>query len=55
MKTNNQPGQILFFNGFKVFSMFWVITGHRYSYYGSFAINKQDTEEVFDNPLLVFV
>lgn len=48
MQTSKQSGQILFFNGFKVFSMFWVIALHRYSYYEGFAINKLDMEEVLD-------
>lgn len=52
-KTSKQTGQILFFNGMKVLSMFWIIMGHRYevSFYN--VMNKEDIQEVGINPAQV--
>lgn len=46
MKTTKQEGQIPYFNGFKVISMFWVILGHRYAVFEAFVINQDDVKNV---------
>lgn len=46
LKTSQDSGQILFFNGMKVLSMFWVITGHRYQWSQTEYINVEEAEEV---------
>lgn len=44
--VNQQSGQILFFNGMKVISMFWVVLGHRFEINDFIAINKADVAKV---------
>lgn len=46
LKTNQDSGQILFLNGMKVLSMFWVIMGHRYSGLEGSASNKEEMAAV---------
>lgn len=46
MKTTNQEGQIPFFNGLKVISMFWVILGHRYAVFEELVVNLEDAKNV---------
>lgn len=42
IKVNTQTEQILFFNGLKVVSMFWVVLGHRFESNEVMAVNKAD-------------
>lgn len=52
---NNQPGQILIFNGLKVISMFWVVLGHRFEVDEVMAINKADVEEVSPKIIIKYI
>lgn len=48
IRVSEQSDQILFFNGLKVISMFWVIVGHRYQIASNIVINKADATEVYE-------
>lgn len=43
---NQQSGQILFFDGMKVITMFWVILGHRFESNEFIAVNRDEVKEV---------
>lgn len=44
--VQEQSGQILFFNGMKVISMFWVILGHRFESSEGVVVNQVEFDEV---------
>lgn len=46
INVTQQPGQISFFNGLKVISMFWIILGHRFAASVDLIVNKADATEV---------
>lgn len=49
MKTTKREGQIPYFNGLKVISMFWVILGHRYATSEAFVSNEEEVKHVSKN------
>lgn len=44
--VDQQSGQILFFNGMKVISMFWVVLGHRFESNEVLVVNQVDVDKV---------
>lgn len=50
INTTRQPGQIEFFSGLRVLSMFWIIMGHRCAGTDGYAINIEDIENVINLP-----
>lgn len=45
-RVSQQSGQIVFFNGMKVITMFWVILGHRFESNEFVAVNQAEVKEV---------
>lgn len=45
-RISQQSDQILFFNGMKVITMFWVVLGHRFESNEFVTVNQVDVKEV---------